>query len=301
MAFARCRAMRRFSLVVPALALSVTAACALDLHEPDPGKIAEVAGDALDGLIQGTATEAEIAHRIFDLQDVTLDDALTPAQCDAVDERLRTVCTSLRDQGQATAGCNTTTAFYYAHAVPRCAVRIETHGDDRDLTRIYALDFTGTPLAQGEPRCGDGVLDAGEQCDDGNHELWDGCDSSCKTEEFNGCEVVIAEQFAAANLARVDATTWEGKRSHLMVNRGAAMQAVTAETCRAAAQVADRVCETLRTQMPFTSWCSATTALHTVDGAAACAVRFTVGFHGRVPDAGVFTTALPGVLAFTIR
>ena len=29
------------------------------------------------------------------------------------------------------------------------------------------------------PRCGNGVVDAGEECDDGNHNNYDGCDNSC--------------------------------------------------------------------------------------------------------------------------
>jgi cysteine-rich repeat protein len=31
-------------------------------------------------------------------------------------------------------------------------------------------------------RCGDGILDSGEQCDDGNNVSGDGCSATCQTE-----------------------------------------------------------------------------------------------------------------------
>ena len=33
-----------------------------------------------------------------------------------------------------------------------------------------------------EPVCGNGVVEAGEQCDDGNRSNGDGCDAECQTE-----------------------------------------------------------------------------------------------------------------------
>lgn len=45
------------------------------------------------------------------------------------------------------------------------------------------------------PRCGDGIEDTGEQCDDGNANLGDGCDASCRTE--------IAASSSASSDARV--------------------------------------------------------------------------------------------------
>ena|SRR3989344_487055 len=38
-------------------------------------------------------------------------------------------------------------------------------------------------IEQDEPQCGDGTLDAGEQCDDGNTTNGDGCSAQCKEEE----------------------------------------------------------------------------------------------------------------------
>jgi cysteine-rich repeat protein len=39
---------------------------------------------------------------------------------------------------------------------------------------------------EGQPFCGDGILDPGEECDDGNNEDGDGCSSSCEVEEMGG-------------------------------------------------------------------------------------------------------------------
>jgi len=40
-----------------------------------------------------------------------------------------------------------------------------------------------------EPYCGDGILDKGEECDDGNNVDGDGCDADCKSEDiFDFCE-----------------------------------------------------------------------------------------------------------------
>src|SRR5690606_23186058 len=40
----------------------------------------------------------------------------------------------------------------------------------------------GMQVPPSVPACGDGVLDVGEQCDDGNDALLDGCDADCQFE-----------------------------------------------------------------------------------------------------------------------
>ena len=39
-----------------------------------------------------------------------------------------------------------------------------------------------------EPYCGDGFLDVGEECDDGNLINGDGCDNNCTVEYHDFCE-----------------------------------------------------------------------------------------------------------------
>ena len=284
--------------------LFLTASCgaATDPPEPRPGDIASAIDDALRGLGTGSTTENEIAYRVFDLRDTTLAGSITPESCDSVDQALDDTCGRILDADQAD-GCSRDTTFYYAHSTPRCAVRLTLHSYTNTpyLPWIYALDFTGTPLDRPEPLCGNGALDDGEQCDDGNFELWDGCDSTCRVEEFNGCETVIEQIYAGADLARVDATTWEAKRSQLMVNDATAMQPVTAATCQEAGDLIAVVCGELDRQMPFVGGCSGNAHYDASGAAPVCAVRINVYFATRDPAAGVFTTALGGILTFTIR
>jgi cysteine-rich repeat protein len=57
----------------------------------------------------------------------------------------------------------------------RCADGIDNDGDGRtDCSDSGCLPFCADPR-----RCGDGVLDAGEQCDDGNNAAEDGCEPGC--------------------------------------------------------------------------------------------------------------------------
>lgn len=264
-----------------------------------PQELADEIDRALGDLTSGATTADGLEYRIYDLSDVALDGAVTPEACDAVDTSLAETCNALYADGTAQS-CWYLTTFYWAHETPRCAVRfvLDRNEAEAGLPEIYAMDFTGTPSSDPPPTCGNAILDDGEACDDGNFEPWDGCDGSCQQEEFQGCEAVIESYYAEAGLAHVDRTTWEGPRSHLMVNRGEAMAAVDAHTCNAAVALGTDVCAELQRQMPFVSWCTPSGQLH--DGES-CSVRLEVGFQSLDPDGGVFTTALPGVLAFTIR
>jgi cysteine-rich repeat protein len=52
--------------------------------------------------------------------------------------------------------------------------------------------------------CGDGVVDTGEDCDDGNHVGGDGCSSECTTEECGDGEVTGSEQCDDGNTTSGD-------------------------------------------------------------------------------------------------
>lgn len=41
--------------------------------------------------------------------------------------------------------------------------------------------------------CGDGLLQEGEQCEDGNRESFDGCDSECLCEPYGGCQSICGD------------------------------------------------------------------------------------------------------------
>jgi cysteine-rich repeat protein len=281
-------------------AVLLITACAAD-GTPDPGPGGEpdpvgarIAG-ALDGLAAVDGDVIQLAHRVRQPAVAVLDDLVTVESCQAVEDALWSVCNQI-----STASCWTAATFYWAHDIPRCSARLELEEDWEDdaFSDVYAIDFAGPSRANPAPSCGDGVVDDGEDCDDGNHELWDGCDSDCKTEPFNGCETVIQQEFSAADIAWIDATTWRSPRSHLMVHQDVEPFApVDGTLCARAATTAQTVCDRLATEMPFVSWCAPEVHL---TGAAACDVRLRVAFLTPSPDDGVFTTALQGVLAFSI-
>lgn len=52
------------------------------------------------------------------------------------------------------------------------------------------------------PVCGDGITDAGEQCDDGNQVDGDGCSNTCKSSFTQGCAIKEAENPCYTTIAR---------------------------------------------------------------------------------------------------
>ena len=285
------------------LLLSLAPACVASEPNDPSGGMGELVERALADLGSVTPVTEQLEHQIYQLDDTELAGDVTAESCDAVDEALTSVCDELYQAGETT-GCSYTTAFFYAHQVPRCAVRFELW-EDNDYGLVhptYVLDFAGTPLEGPAPSCGNGVVDEGEDCDDGNHELWDGCDSGCNQEPFEGCELVIEELYRQAGIAEVLATDWTGPRSHLMVNGLAhSMLPLDQATCDAAIATAADVCNELVQQMPFVSGCQPGGAFHQETAGPACSIRLQVWFGQLDQDFGVYTTSLTGLLAFTIR
>lgn len=285
-----------------ALAFTLTA-CASEpapLPEPDDN-VGHIVAKQLDPLGNVPVADDTLEYNLFQFDGATLDGDVTWDSCQAVRERIPTLCSELEgalpDQycsGQAT--------FFYANNVPRCAMRVQVFDRDaRPLVPTYLVDFSGEPLAQ-TPMCGNGVIDANEECDDGNTDLWDGCDSNCIIEPFNGCEAVIEDYYKQSGIATVLASNWEGPRSHLMVNKHAvALREVNQQTCNAALGTAENVCRELEQSMPFVSWCYPEAAYHQDARGGACSLRLNVYFSRLDPGFGVYSTSLQGVLAFTIR
>lgn len=138
-------------------------------------------------------------------------------------------------------------------------------------------------------------------CDDGNRKDWDGCSANCEVEEFQGCEAVIQQYYEDAGIALVDKNRWDGPRTHIMVNPSArALTDINELSCNAALAVGVDVCNELVTQMPFVQGCQPLGTLREAPQGEQCDLRFQVYFNQTDPASGVFTTAMPGILAFTL-
>ena len=70
---------------------------------------------------------------------------------------------------------------------------------------------TTTTLPGSPSRCGDGVLDAGEQCDDGNTSDCDGCSTACTREVVGNGVVDCGEECDDGNTADCDGCNGDGE------------------------------------------------------------------------------------------
>jgi cysteine-rich repeat protein len=75
----------------------------------------------------------------------------------------------------------------------------------RTLTTFTVLVFSIPILYGGCNPCGNGKLDKGEQCDDGNNTPMDGCDGQCKLETASSCASRTGSQFLTAAGADAEA------------------------------------------------------------------------------------------------
>ena len=60
-------------------------------------------------------------------------------------------------------------------------------------TNTPTLTPTATPVSTAAATCGNGVLDAGEQCDDGNNVSGDGCSATCQSELIPGGGLIASD------------------------------------------------------------------------------------------------------------
>lgn len=82
----------------------------------------------------------------------------------------------------------------YCTACPREGELAGTFCGDGVLDAVEQCDDGNTESGDGcapdclaEPFCGDGVVDAAEECDDGNTESGDGCEEQCRIEPGFAC------------------------------------------------------------------------------------------------------------------
>ncbi len=67
---------------------------------------------------------------------------------------------------------------------PVCPAGTEDCPCDGDSCDEGLMCEAGTCIKEAVPVCGNGVLEPGESCDDGNNQNWDACDNSCKPTSF---------------------------------------------------------------------------------------------------------------------
>ena len=279
-------------LAIPLLALACTGGTG-DGTPVQPSQVGSALSESLALQAQGPAFHRELAGGLFSIPNAQPTTDVTAANCQRVEELLQTSCSllSLGDEqycwGEAT--------YFLANSTPRCAARL--HISEELSDSIYALDLSGQPLSGPIDGCGNGLVEEQEECDDGNLEEFDGCDSTCAVEEFKGCEAVIEQYYQDAGIAFVDKSKWDGPRSHMMINAKAkALIEVNQLSCDAAVSLGVDVCNELVRQMPFVGSCEPVGGL--VDNQ--CDIRFMVYFSDVDAANGAYTTALPGILAFSI-
>jgi cysteine-rich repeat protein len=266
----------------------------------DPSVVGSILADHLGGVAQAPGGTVQLGYRLTQLAQVDPTAGVTADNCEgALASDLWQACDEIQRQGLAYS-CGVTSTFFFAHDTPRCGVRITLWHEETytEIPNVVAFDLSGPPIIGWEEHCGNGYLDQYEECDDGNHDEWDGCDANCNVEQFTGCETVIEHYFDLAQIAHVDAADWSEPRSHLMVHPDAApLRPVDASLCNAASATAQDVCFELVGTMGFVGSCTPVVKLE--EGA--CNVRLEVSFSRISPDDAVFTTALTGILAFTIK
>ncbi len=296
---------RNPSLLLATLCVAALAgACTTDSGPSGPvGPVGDTLSRSLRGSgftisPQGLALE----HDLFQPAVADASRDVDAQACSEVQWALDSACGQLYQTGRYS-WCIPQAVFFFANDIPRCAARVIIGTDENDrISETWAFDFSGEPYVGPSPSCGNGTVEPGEQCDDGNNEMWDGRDPNCQFEEFQGCEAVIEHHYRLHEIAIVDQNLWDGPRSHLMVNREVlSLRSVDQSTCNAALSTGADVCNELMFAMPFVAWCQPAVEFFTDDLGPACAVQFRVGFQATDPASGVFTTGLDGILAFTIR
>jgi cysteine-rich repeat protein len=284
------------------LALLGFAACTggpSDDIDLEPSQVASAISESLVAQANVLPLEAKLAGGLYSIPTATPVGDVTPASCQEVEGLVQQAC-ALVDLVSPQGSCWGEATYFLANSTPRCAARLHLYGEELLAETIYAFDLRGQALTEPPDACGNSELDEGEECDDGNHEDFDGCDSTCAFEEFQGCEAVIEQYYQDAGIAFVDKNSWDGPRSHLMINPSAqALAEVNQVSCDAAVAVGVDVCSEIVRQMPFVGSCQPLGAFQDTDGSR-CDLRFMVYFSDVDPANGAYTTALPGILAFTI-
>lgn len=128
--------------------------------------------DGIDGLVVASTTAAidpprsGAVHHRFDFRSPVALDPTHAYVIELIDQEEKFLWQS--GQGNTGAGCGLT-----GYGAGNAITSGEANPGD---------DFLFQTFGAIEPRCGDGLITAEEQCDDGNRRAGDGCDSSCALE-----------------------------------------------------------------------------------------------------------------------
>ena len=94
-------------------------------------------------------------------------------------------------------------------------------GEQCDDGNVVAGDGC-SPTCQTEPRCGNGVVEAGEQCDDGNLVAGDGCSAACQNEQVAPATPIAARGATIRLAGSLDAADPRWARPSAACGAGAA-------------------------------------------------------------------------------
>ena len=94
---------------------------------------------------------------------------------------------------------------------PLCPNGVLDAGEQCDDGNQVDDDCCSNSCQRKEPVCGDGVAECGEQCDDGNTNGGDGCSEICRTEACGNGYVEVGEECDDGNLEPGDGCTEDCK------------------------------------------------------------------------------------------
>jgi cysteine-rich repeat protein len=274
--------------------LALLAGCA----QPQP--VAVSLAEELATLVDVDDHADEVDHRLFAFQPAAyLGDALDPDACWELARVADHACYQVT--GDRGGECWTDSRFGWLGTLPRCVLRMQrlllADADDRQPPELWAVDIDGQQF-DGQAACGNGRLEPGELCDDGNLEEWDGCSAGCQPEGYGGCELIIFQEFLSADIAYVAEDRWTAAGTQLMVNATARPLAhLDLTTCSLASRAAAAACRRIGEEVPLAASCMQQTWPIDDD---TCTIRFAIELTPG-DDPSTFSATLPVLLGFTLR
>ncbi len=267
----------------------------LGCAEPQP--IAESLAARLKGVVAVDDHADEVDYRIFAFAPAQhLGVALDPEVCWSIGLAAEEACDEVTG---AEGDCSANATFGWIGTLPRCVLHLwrSLATDWTEPPELWAMDIDGRLQEPGH--CGNGRLDPGELCDDGNNEDFDGCDPACQPGGFGGCELIIFQEFYLADIAYVAEDRWTMVGTQTMVNRSARLLGpLDVDTCSRASVAADTACRRIGWEVPQVAHCNAIT--YPIDDDT-CSIRLSIWLEPDPNEVSTFPASLPVLLGFTLR